>query len=448
MIHDREVSASELLTAHLSQIEALNPDLNAIVTLDIEGATTAAKAADDKTASGATVGLLHGLPMAHKDLADTAGIRTTYGSPLFADHVPASNSLHIDRLQNAGAITIGKTNSPEFGAGSQTFNTVFGVTCNPWDQSKTCGGSSGGAAVALAAGMIPLADGSDMGGSLRNPASFCGIVGLRPTPGRVPTWPSGAVWSPWGVEGPMGRCVADVALGLAAMSGPDPRVPLARPEPGATFNKLNLSQDTLTGIRIGWDLDLGGLPIDPQVRLVLDPVRAVLESIGATTTEESINLVGADEVFQVMRAAAFDSKLGPLVDEHPDQFKDTIHWNIGESRRRPLSDMAKAIAGQAQIHASAVEFFASHDVLACVVSQVPPFDLATDWVREIDGHQMDTYIDWMRSCSDISTTGCPAISIPAGVTPNGLPVGVQLVAAHGNDARLLEIAATVEAALR
>ncbi len=447
LIGERAVSAVELLDAHLSQIERVNPIVTAIVTLDIDGARVAAQAADAATTAGGPLGQLHGLPVAHKDLANTKGIRTTFGSPVFADHVPTFNDLHIDRVQAAGAITIGKTNTPEFGAGSQTFNTVFGATLNPWDTSRTCGGSSGGAAVALATGMVPLADGSDMGGSLRNPASFSGIVGLRPTPGRVPSWPDSSVWSPWGVEGPMGRTVADVALLLSAMAGPDARSPLSRPEPGSTFADLRFDRDDLNGVRVGFDLDLGGLPVDPAVRQVLAPIADLLAHLGAQVDDNTIDLSKAGEVFQIMRAASFEAGYGPLVDRSPELVKDTIRWNVEAARTRPLSDMGWAIRTHGAIHAAAVDFFANHDLLVTTTVQVPPFDIVTDWVRTIDGHDMGNYIEWMRSCSDITTTGCPAISIPAGFTPDGLPVGVQLVAAHGHDAQLLQLAAVVEAAI-
>jgi amidase len=225
-IRRRELSAADVVEAHLTQIDRVNPKVNAVVTLVAEEALRQARAADDALARGEDVGPLHGLPVAHKDMALTAGIRTTFGSPVLRDFVPSEDSLIVERLQQAGAITIGKTNTPEFGAGSQTYNEVFGETLNPYDPTKTCGGSSGGAAVALACGMVPIADGSDMGGSLRNPASFCNVVGLRPSPGRVPVWPAMAGWSTWNVDGPMARTVGDVALMLRAIAGPDARSPI------------------------------------------------------------------------------------------------------------------------------------------------------------------------------------------------------------------------------
>ncbi|MBA3703531.1 MAG: amidase, partial [Rubrobacteraceae bacterium] len=272
LIRAREVSAEEVTAACLEQTERTNPRVNAIVTLVPERAMRDASAADERLAEalahGEDVGPLHGLPVAHKDLAPTRGIRTTFGSLVYEGFVPDEDSLVVERLRRAGAITVGKANTPEFGAGSQTYNEVFGETLNPYDTTKTCGGSSGGAAAALACGMVPIADGSDMGGSLRNPASFCNVVGFRPSLGRVPSWPSQAAWSQLSTEGPMARTVRDAALMLGAISGPDPRSPLAIPEAGEDFLR-SLERD-FSGVRVAWSRDLGGLPVDPRVTAVLD----------------------------------------------------------------------------------------------------------------------------------------------------------------------------------
>jgi amidase len=268
LIRAKQVSAVEAMQAHLGQIERVNPQVNAIVTLLPERALEGARAADAALARGEPVGPLHGLPIAHKDLVPTAGIRTTWGSPIYADHVPEVDALIVQRLRAAGAITIGKTNTPEFGAGSQTFNAVFGETRNPYDLSKTCGGSSGGAGAALACGMLPIADGSDLGGSLRNPGNFNNVVGLRPSPGRVPAWPTPLPWQPFSVLGPMARTVADVALLLSAIAGPDDRHPISIAEPGVGFRQP-LGRD-FHGVRVAWAPALGGLPVDPRVTAVLE----------------------------------------------------------------------------------------------------------------------------------------------------------------------------------
>jgi len=444
MVARREVSACELLDAHLDRIERTNPQLNAIVTLVPDMAREWAEAADAATVAGDELGPLHGLPVAHKDLEPTAGIRTTMGSPLLADFVPSEDGLVIQRLRAAGAVTIGKTNTPELGAGSHTFNPVFGATHNPYDPSRTCGGSSGGAAVALAAHMIPIADGSDMGGSLRNPASFCNVVGMRPSYGRVPSWPNSTPWSPLATKGAMGRSVSDVALQLRVLAGPDPRVPISLPEPGSMF-AAELETD-LGEVRVAWTPDLG-LPVDRAVRDTLAFVPGRLEELGCSVTEAMPDLSDAREIFQTLRAWQFEIAGGALYDRAPDQVKDTVRWNIEEARRRTMVDHTRATV----LHAALIErvraFFDEYDVLALPTSQVAPFDIDLDWPHEVDGEAMPTYIDWMRTCCDITVTGCPAISMPAAFTPDGLPVGVQFVGRPSDDLGLLRFARNWERAV-
>src|SRR6516164_5290748 len=290
LLRVKTISARDVVSAHLSRIDAVNPKVNAIVTLTADEAMAEARAADERLANGEPVGLLHGLPIAHKDLQETRGVRTTFGSPIFHDYVPRQDSPTVERLKRAGAITVGKTNTPEFGAGSQTFNPVFGATLNPYDLTKTCGGSSGGAAVALATHMLPVADGSDMGGSLRNPASFCGVVGMRPSPGRVPSWPVAAAWSTLSVDGPMARSVADVALMLSAIAGPDARSPISIDEPGSLFAQ-SLARD-LKGTRVAWWKNLGGVPVDPRVRARVDAQRGTFESLGCVVEEDEPDFTG------------------------------------------------------------------------------------------------------------------------------------------------------------
>src|SRR5215212_3238948 len=306
LVCSRQVSARELLDAHLDRIERVNPPLNAIVTLDADGARAAADAADAALSAGEDVGPLHGLPVAHKDTHATGGMRTTWGSPLHTDTVPLRDELILARYKAAGAVRVGKTNVPEFAAGSHTFNTVFGASHNPYRHGLSVGGSSGGAAASLAAGFVPLADGSDMGGSLRNPAAFCNVVGLRPTPGRVPTWPAAMAWSQLSVQGPMGRTVADVALQLSVVAGPDPRVPISLSDEPAGFAAP--LPERLDGLRVAWAPDLGGrVTVDPAITAVLAPATAVFESLGAVVEEACPNLDGADEVFGTLRAWLFDA---------------------------------------------------------------------------------------------------------------------------------------------
>ena len=441
-IRAREVSAREVMEAHLARIERVNPRVNAIVTLVPERALRDADAADAALARGDEVGPLHGLPVAHKDLTPTRGIRTTFGSAVYRDFVPDRDALIVERLRGAGAITVGKTNTPEFGAGSQTFNGVFGETLNPYDTAKTCGGSSGGAAVALACGMVPLADGSDMGGSLRNPASFCNVVGFRPTPGRVPAWPTQTAWSALSVEGPMARSARDVAMMLGAISGPDPRAPAATSEPGDAFLKP-LDRD-LTGVRVAWSRDLGGLPVDPRVTAVIDGGRSVFEDLGCVVEDAEPDFAGADEVFKTLRAWHFELSHGELLPGHRDELKDTVVWNIEEGLRLGGPDVGRAERGRTEIYHRIRTFMQDHEFLVLPVSQVPPFDVKRRWVDEINGVFMGTYIDWMKSCYYVTVAGLPAISVPCGFTPEGLPVGVQIVGRHRDDLGVLQLAHAFE----
>lgn len=443
-IRARDLSAREVMDAHLAHIERVNPAVNAIVTLLPERALAAARAADEAQARGASLGPLHGLPIAHKDLIPTKGIRTTFGSPIFADFVPDEDALIVERIRAAGAISLGKTNTPEFGAGSQTFNPVFGATLNPYDLSKTCGGSSGGAAVALACGMLPLADGSDMGGSLRNPANYCNVVGLRPSPGRVPLYPSLTAWSPLSVEGPMARTVADAALLLSVMAGPDPRDPLSIEAPGAAFARP-LGRD-FKGVRLAWGRDLGGLPVDPRVTTVIDGQRPTFEALGCVVEDAVPDFEGADEAFKTFRAWAFELARGELLDEHRDQMKDTVIWNIEAGRRVTGPQLGRAERLRAALYRRVARFMDDYEFLILPVSQVPPFAVTTPYISEINGVPLATYIDWMRSCYYVSILGLPAISVPCGFTEDGLPVGVQIVGRWHADLPVLQLAHAFEQA--
>ena len=438
LIRSRELSATELLTAVLARIDKANPALNAIVTLAAEQAADRAAELDAQAARGSFAGPLHGLPIAIKDVAETSGIRTTYGSPIYASYVPRADAPHVALLKQAGAVVIGKTNTPEFGAGSQTFNPVFGVTRNPYDTSLTVGGSSGGAAAAVAACMVPFADGSDLGASVRNPAAFCGLVGLRTTPGLVPS----DLLDPLSVVGPIARTAADAALLLAGMCGTDPGLPLARPDHAGRF--LDLQPAPLRGLRVAWTFDLGDLPVQPRVRTVLATLRESLVEAGCVVTDEAPGLSDVDEVFQVLRAARM-AGLASLLREHRDQLKATLVWNIEKGMALTGEQIASARIKQAEIFGRVKSFFADgrYDVLALPTAQVVPFPVEQEWVTEINGRPMSTYIDWMRSCSRVTMSAHPAISVPAGLTASGLPVGLQLVGPYGGDLRLLEIAAAI-----
>jgi amidase len=447
MLASGEVSAREVLDAHIDRIEAVNPAVNAIVTLALDRAHDDAARADAAHARGESLGALHGLPIAHKDLAATAGIRTTKGSPLLADHVPDADDLVVARMRAAGCVTIGKTNTPEFGAGSHTFNPVFGATYNPYHLGRSAGGSSGGAAAALAAGMVPLADGSDLGGSLRNPASFCNVVGLRPSPGTVPDWPSLDPWESLSTEGPMARCAADVALLLGAMAGAHPHVPLR--SVGGPFAPLDRS---LQGLRVGFSPTGGGLPVAAAVQRVLAGVPQRLGAHGMTVIDEFPDLGGASDIFQTLRAVLFEANLGELYDRlgagRDALLKDTVRWNVELARRLSAADVGRAVRGRGALQERVRLFFERFDLIALPTVQVLPFPVELDWVHEIDGVPMSNYLEWMRSCTDITVTGCPAISVPFGFAPvdgdgaDGVevPVGLQLVAPPGRELLLLQVA--------
>ena len=434
-------SARELVAAHLTRIERIDPLVNAIVTRTPERALAAADEADRRRARGDDLPPLHGLPIAHKDLQDTAGVRTTYGSPSYRDHVPATDSLQVERLREAGAILVGKTNTPEWGAGSHTFNPVFGATRNAWDTTRSAGGSSGGGAVALACRMLPIADGSDLGGSLRNPAAWSGVFGLRPTPGLVPHWPVSAPWLPFAVEGPMARTAGDLALLLAAMAGPDARDPLsqraARPDLAPPFAAVS-------GRRVAWSPTVGGLPIDAVVSEVLAAALPLLREAGLVISEDELDFAGADEVFETWRAFSWATGLGDEYDAHGGDMKATVRAEVERGRALTSSMLSRATRLQAELAERMRAFFDRHDYLACPVTQVEPFPIEQEYATEIDGVPMGSYIEWMRSNSRISATLCPAISVPVGFTRTGLPVGLQLVARPFGERALLEVAHALE----
>ena len=442
-IRRKDVSAREVMQAHLAQIERANPRVNAIVTLVADRAMADAARADEALARGQPLGPLHGLPIAHKDLVETAGIRTTRGSPFYRDFVPTNDAPIITRMRAAGAVTLGKTNTPEFGAGSHTFNTIFGATKNPYDTGRTCGGSSGGAAVALATGMVPIADGSDTGGSLRNPAAFCNVVGFRPSPGRVYT--GSTTWSPLSVSGPMARSVADAALLLSVQAGGnDARAPLAITEDGARFASP-LGRD-FRGVRVAWWRGLGGIPFEPEVVRAVNATRSVFEQLGCIVEEAEPDFAGIDEAFPTLRHLSYHSQYSAMAKQRPEWIKDTIHWEIREAERQTSADVARASARQSKAYADSYQVFSRYEYFVLPVTQVMPFDVNIAYPTTVAGTAMTTYIDWMRSCWYITFLANPAISVPAGFSSGGLPVGLQIVGRHRADWSVLQIAHAFEQA--
>ena len=440
LLKARKLSATEVVRAFIARIEKVNPKLNALVTFVPEQALAAARALERRRDKP---GPLYGLPIAYKDLVPTRGVRTTFGSLAFENHVPEENHLIVERLGAAGAILLGKTNTPEFGAGSQTFNKVFGATRNPYDLGKTCGGSSGGAAAAVAAGLLPFADGSDLAASLRNPGNYCNVVGFRPTPGRVPSWPAADPWDSLSVMGPIARTVADAALLLSAMAGPDLRAPVSLDERGAVFRR-GLTRD-FRKTRIAWSRDLGGLPMDRRVTQALEPLRKAFAALGCGVEEAEPDFSGATESFETLRAIGFLQKYGALAEKQRDRLKDTVLWNVEEGRRRTGADVARAQALRSELFHRMRRFLERYDFLVCPVNQLPPYPVDTEWPREIAGVPMGNYLDWMKSCYYITITSHPAISVPAAFTPEGLPVGLQIVGRYRDDFGVLQLAHAFEA---
>jgi amidase len=443
-IRRREVSAREALEAHFDRIDAVNGPINAVITQDREGATARAEAADEVTMSGADLPPLHGLPMTHKDTHNTRGLRTTQGSSVFENFVPTFDDLIITRLKGAGVVTTGKTNVPEFAAGSHTFNEVFGTTVNPYDTSRSAGGSSGGVAASIAARIQPLGDGSDMGGSLRIPASFCNVVGYRPSIGVVPSLPTRNAWAWLARNGLMARDVEDIALGMTAIAGADPAIPYPYPVAGSFGASL---QRDLTGLRVGWSSDFGlGVPVDREVLRVLERQLQVFTDLGAIVEEAAPDLRDADQVFGATRAFDFVLGLGELVQKHGDAIKPEIHWNVEQGLQLTAQDLVDAALARTRLDTSVRRFFGKYDVFASPATQVLPFDATERYPTSVNGVQFETYLDWMRSACLVSATGLPAVSVPAGFSDDGLPVGLQLAMPHGSDVELLQVAYAFEQA--
>jgi len=444
----RKVSAREVMQAYLQRVEQHNPTLNAVVSqIDDNQAFAAADAADNALASG-EAGPLTGFPLAVKDLADVAGFKTSHGSPLLGKRPARDDCLLAARLRSAGGLFIGKTNVPEFGFGSHTFNPVFGTTVNPYDRARSAGGSSGGAACALAAHMLPLADGSDFGGSLRNPASFCGVVGMRPSVGRVASPPVMGWTARIGVQGPMARNVDDVALMMSVIAGFDPRDPLSFPDDPTQFD-TDLARD-FNGVRIGWTRDFGSYPVDREVADICEGSLAGLKAIGADVDASHPDITGAMDVFQTQRAAAVRSlgrSLENLAPDWREHTKDTAIWNFEKGFDLSFDAFHKSEILRTQILHRFTRFFETMDFLVLPTVQVPPFPASDEWVSEINGQQLPTYLDWMTSCCVISITDLPALSLPVGYTRSGLPVGLQIVGPPKADLAVLQLAKALESAL-
>jgi amidase len=441
LLGQRKVSPLEMVEASAARIAATDKTVNAMPTLCLDRARDHAK----RMMSGKTPSAspwLAGLPIAVKDLNDVAGVRTTYGSPIYSEHVPARSDIMVERLEERGCITMGKSNTPEFGAGANTFNEVFGETLNPWNTALTCAGSSGGAAVALATGQVWLATGSDLGGSLRTPASFCSVVGLRPSPGRVANGPNERPFGTLSVEGPMGRTVGDVALMLDAMAGFHIEDPLSLESPAESFQAAAAAKRRPK--RVAFSADLGIVPVDAEVRQICAAAARRFQDLGAAVDDDCPDFTGAIDSFKTLRAAGFVAGYAALYETMRDKLKPDVIWNIEHGLKVTAGDIARAELARGALYHRIVRFFRTHDFLLSPAAPVPPFDVKTRWIREINGVVFDNYVEWLRLAYAITLTSCPAISVPCGFTEDGRPVGLQIVGKPRGEAALLSAAAAFE----
>ena len=441
----REVSPLALIDAALARIDAVDGAVNALPIRCPDRARDHARRLMAAPAPAGRRGWLGGLPLAIKDSMDVAGVRSTQGSPIFADCVPARSDLQVEVLEAQGGIVLARANAPEFAAGANTFNEVFGKTRNPWNTAKTCGGSSGGSAVALATGEVWLANGSDLGGSLRIPASFCSVVGLRPSPGLVPHGPKENAFDGLGVSGPMARDIGDLALMLDAMARFDPRDPLSREPPARSFADAVAAPQPPR--RVGFSADLGFLPIDPEVRDIAAAAAQRFTELDAVVEEKSPDFRGAPEIFQTLRAVRFVASYAPLLSEHRARLKPEVVWNIEKGQRLDAETIGRATRERVALYRRVTAFFADFDVLATPTVIVPPFDVEERYLSKVAGHHFDNYVDWLGMTYAVTLTECPALSMPCGFTRSGLPVGLQLIGRPRGEAALLGAAALLEAAL-
>jgi len=435
-----EVSPLEMVDAAAARIAEVDGSVNAMPTLCLDQAREQAKTLTTPDDPGP--GWLAGLPVAVKDLNEVAGVRTTFGSPVFADYVPESDDISVAHLRRSGAVFLGKSNTPEFGAGANTFNEVFGKTLNPWNTALTCGGSSGGSAVALATGMAWLATGSDTGGSLRTPASFCSVVGMRPSPGRVAHGPSRNPFQMLGVDGPMGRTVGDMALMLDAEVGRHPRDPISLEVPTTSFQAA--VDAPRAPARIGFSRDLGIGPVDGEVADICAAAAARFADAGTIVEEAAPDCHDIIDIFQALRAAHYVGMRAPLLEQYRDQLKPEMVWNIEKGMKQSTGDVARAWVAQGALYQRLVDWFEDYDLLALPTAIVPPFDVDRRYLDRLGDHVFDNYIDWVYVTYAATLTSSPAISVPCGFTASGLPVGLQLVGKPRGEAELLSFAAKLE----
>ncbi len=441
LVRARELSPVEVLDACMARVERLNGTLNAVVTLNPR-AHDEARELGLRLARGEDVGILAGLPVGIKDVTQVGGLRCTFGSPLFADHVPPEDALVVRRLRDAGAVILGKTNCPEFAAGGNTFNEVFGRTRNPWNPERSAGGSTGGGACGLATGMVALAEGTDLGGSLRIPASFCGVVGIRPSVGLVPTVPSDYLWDTMQVTGPMGRTAEDVALALQAIAGPSDLSPLAQPVDGRDFVAAVWNANP-RGLRVAYCPDIAGIGIDEDVERVCREAVRALEGAGAEVEVVELDLAYARKAFLALRGLWFVSMLHPHLDKL-DRFGTNVGNNLRAGLKTTTEDLGAAEAARRRIWEEFRALFGRFDHLLTPTMAVPPFPVVENYPRTVGGREMETYVDWIAPTFVLSMTGLPVASVPCGMDADGLPVGLQVVGRPRGEEGALALAGVIQ----
>jgi len=440
-VRARELSPVEVLDACLERVEALNPALNAVVTLDPR-ARDAARELERRISAGERVGALAGVPVGIKDVTQVGGVRTTFGSPLFTDHVPEEDALVVRRLRAADALILGKTNCPEFAAGGNTFNEVFGRTRNPWNPERSAGGSTGGGAAGLATGMIALAEGTDLGGSLRIPASFCGVVGLRPSVGLVPTVPSDYAWDTLQVTGPMARTAEDVALMLQAVAGPSPEAPLAQPVEGRDFVAAVRRADP-AGLRIAYCRDIAGIGIDAGVERVCREAAFALQAAGAAVEEIALDLAYGRKAFLALRGLWFVSMLNPHL-HRLEEFGTNVANNLRAGLKTSVEELGAAEQARKRMRERFAALFRDYDLLLTPTMAVSPFPVVENYPRTVGGREMETYVDWLAPTFVLSLTGLPVGSVPAGLDADGMPCGLQVVGKPFGEEGVLALMAAMQ----
>ena len=443
-VRKKILSPLEIVKALLVRIEKINPRVNAYCTVASEMALEAAKKSEEEVMRGGDIRPLHGVPVSIKDLTLTAGIRTTFGSKIFEHHVPEEDALCVQRLKAAGAIVMGKTNTPEFGAGANTYNALFGATRNPWKLSHTCGGSSGGAAVALACGLGPLATGSDLGGSLRIPASFCGVVGFRTSPGLIPIYPSFLGWDSLAVEGPMARTMGDTALMLSVMAGQDDRSPISFPADGRAFLSA-VERPDIRGLKVAWSPDLKVAPVDREVQTVAAAAARRFTELGCIVEQDEPDFSRVREIIHVTRALRMVSLHAEKLEKWRAQMNPNLVGNIEQGFSLTAKQVGEAEKERTALYQRVRQFFERYDLLLTPTVAIPPFPVEISYPAEINGQPMQSYIDWVLPTYAVTLTGLPAVSIPCGFTAEGFPVGLQIVGRRLAETTVIRAAAAFEA---